>query len=199
MDETHDLPTDDENERDHRSPFKTPRGQPRPRVNRIWTAGTPASHKRASGSTHEVGFPAPMRLPSLALSVSAGSLYAGSEDDRDEEDASWTVRDGDATPRASRFGGLKDKLVHNSGGKPGEVQQADRDEFDDDEDVLRETLSTHDSEASADIEDDSFEDELPSLTLKEILLCADASHFDLLGMLIRLSLMLVRYLMFFRI
>ena len=106
------------------------------------------------------------------------------------------MRDGDATPRASRFGGIKDRSVHDSEDNLGEVPQADREEFDDEEDVLREALYTHGGEASADIEDDSFEDEVPSLTLKEIPLSADASHFDLLGMSILLSLMLVRRLMF---
>lgn len=182
VDETHDFPTDDEDESEHRSPLKTPRGKSRPRVHRIWTAGTPASSKRGFALTDDVGFPPPMRLPSLALSVSAGSLHvADSEDDQDEGETPWAVRDVDATPRASRYAELRDRSVDENEGDLGEVLQDDRDEFVDDDDIFRETLHTHAGEADAEIEDDAYDDDAPSLTLKEILLSTDASHFDLLG------------------
>ncbi|KJA14143.1 hypothetical protein HYPSUDRAFT_208948 [Hypholoma sublateritium FD-334 SS-4] len=180
VDETHDFPTDDENEGEHRSPVKTPRGKPRPRVHRIWTAGTPASSKRDFRLPRDAGIPAPMRLPSLALSVSAGSLHPDSEDEQDERETLWAVRDVNATPRASRYGELRDSSVDKKGGGLGEVPQDDRCEFDDDQDIFPEAVQIRACEAGADIEDDEYHDEAPSLTLKEILLSADASHLDLL-------------------
>lgn len=172
IDETHDFPTDGEDTEDDCSPFMTPKGKGRPKVNRIWTAGTPASAMRSAAkanmSTPDMpllldGIPAP-RLPSISLSMSSASSDSGGRSDED-----MLGKDVDATPRPLRHG--------MQGHSSTEVAQEE-----DQEDIFRQGQHVGEDEGEADADPDVFYDDPPSLTLKEILLSADTSHFDLLGM-----------------
>ncbi|KIM38389.1 hypothetical protein M413DRAFT_447859 [Hebeloma cylindrosporum] len=147
VDETHDFPTDDEDTDTEgaASPYKTPRGKPRPKINRIWTAGTPRHEtpkpkaRQSSALALLLDRDPEMGLPSLNSSTSS-NLFGG--EDSDDECVSKNI---DVTPRPPRR-----SLVFSTN---VEQEQGD-DEYDD--------------------------DDLPSMTLKEILLTADTSHFDLL-------------------
>ena len=152
MDETHDFPTDDEDtDTEAASPYKTPKGKPRPKINRIWTAGTPRNEtpkQKARQSSALVllldGEPE-MGLPSLNSSISS-NMFGG--EDSDDEYISKGI---DVTPRPP---GHSLSFSMNSEQKDG---------------------------CQSPVEDEEYDDDPPSMTLKEILLAANTSHFDLLG------------------
>jgi hypothetical protein len=169
VDETHDFPTDDEDTDDeYASPYKTPRGKGRQRVNRIWTAGTPTTAKKSAAQPRMASALALLldgdpkqRLPSLTLSASSDQMD-GEDTGSDEEDGVRVedAKDIDATPRPRsqslpRRGSAESRLAEDYDG-----------------------MDAGDAETG---EEDVFGDEPPSMTLKEILLSADTSYFDLLG------------------
>ncbi|KAF9480368.1 hypothetical protein BDN70DRAFT_619803 [Pholiota conissans] len=171
VDETHDFPTDDEDDEDgYASPYKTPRGKGKQKINRIWTAGTPTSSKRraatpraSSDITLFVDGEPKQRLPSLALSVSAGSFGRTELDEFDSDGEEGGARDVDATPKPR-----KKALPRRSSAE----SLPDKDGYYDDEN----------GEDKAEATDRGvFDEDPPSMTLKEILLsAADTSYFDLL-------------------
>lgn len=100
-------------------------------------------------------------LPSSASSILHGAL--GGEDD----DGKWLSKDVDASPRPVRRN-LPQNIARPAKHSPSDEDDGDRHRFDG---------TVGDSEK----DEDFFEDDPPSMTLKEILLSADSSHFDLLG------------------
>ncbi|KAF8194937.1 hypothetical protein BJ912DRAFT_159770 [Pholiota molesta] len=171
VDETHDFPTDDEDTDDeYASPYKTPRGKGRQKANRIWTAGTPTTAKKSAARPRMASALALLldsdpkqRLPSLTLSASSEQM---DEEDTgsDEEEDRFRVEDAkdiDATPRPRR------QTLPRRGS--AESRLAEGDDYD--------GMNAGDAETG---EQDVFGDEQPSMTLKEILLSADTSYFDLL-------------------
>ena len=103
VDETHDFPTDDEDtDAEGASPHKTPKGKPRPKINRIWTVGTPRKEtpkqkaRQSSALALLLDAEPEMGLPSLDSSPSSNMFRA---EDSDDERVS---KDTDFTPRPPR-------------------------------------------------------------------------------------------------
>ncbi|KAJ3510798.1 hypothetical protein NLJ89_g4472 [Agrocybe chaxingu] len=145
IDETHDFPTDDD-DTDHESSLassaaKTPKAKRRtPKVNRIWTAGTPGRPPPVSKSRESVA------LADFIVDDDEDNVYGG----------------GEATPMPA-----KRRLPRVA--RPPDLEDSEEGEGDDE-------LFT----PLRDEEEDVFGDDPPSMTLKDILLSADAGHFDLL-------------------
>ncbi|KAF8961973.1 hypothetical protein BDZ97DRAFT_1166152 [Flammula alnicola] len=168
IDETHDFPTDDEDTKnEYSSPYKTPRGKAKQKVNRIWTAGTPATAKKGTPKAREsfalallLDMDPPMGMPRLASSTWSVSsdVFGGGTEDSDDSDGGWAAKNVDATPMPARWS----------------MQRQ-----------IFESIDSQDEEGDQILEDeghsDVFGDDPPSMTLKETLLSADTSHFDLLG------------------
>ncbi|KAF9529598.1 hypothetical protein CPB83DRAFT_893403 [Crepidotus variabilis] len=195
VDETHDFATEDD-ETDYEDAslsnastsstststhHKTPKAKRKtPKANRIWTAGTPASKKRGDGfSAIEQGVmtatprarmssvalaklfesaePPSMEFPSFSSSGSVSQLQTSGE----QEDFFSIFRSGSEDLLDVNATPMPKKPVH----RPlGQTRTSD----DDDENTK-----------SGQQEEDVFCDDPPSMTLKEILLNADSSNFDL--------------------
>ncbi|KDR70941.1 hypothetical protein GALMADRAFT_144407 [Galerina marginata CBS 339.88] len=194
INETHDFPTDDEgsdtdteanaNSDQFLSPYKnkTPKSsKTRPAINRIWTAGTPVSGKKSNHSTPQphwqmqkprvsssalgrlVDMGSGVGLPSLgSLSAEGGFGKGGgteveADDDDDDEEEEEEEREG---------GGMWGVVDVDATPRPA-----------------RKTLPLDVEDRDHEDQEDSLDDDLddpPSMTLKDILLSADTSQFDLL-------------------
>ncbi|PPQ72765.1 hypothetical protein CVT26_003147 [Gymnopilus dilepis] len=179
IDETHDFPTDDEesdteldtvtdasdsdasnsrhsNPLFSNSPLKTPRAskklKPRTPINRIWTAGTPKS----SFKFHQKMRQSSSSLGRLLDAETEMALPSSASVDQD-------VGDGG-------HGGWDDEDVEG-------VQDVDATPR-----PPRRSLPLSQTSDPGDEDEDGFEVDQPSMSLKEILLTADTSHFDLLDL-----------------
>jgi len=161
VDETHDFPTDDEDtDSEGVSMYKTPKSKSRPKVNRIWTGDTPRNETPRSKTRPSSALAllldgeAATGLPSLNSSISSDVFEEDAIGNGSRRGGSdgWAVEDIDATPKPLR---RSPALSVKSKQEEGYEPTVEVDEYDNDP---------------------------PSITLKEILLAADTSHFDLLGM-----------------
>ncbi|KAF8961940.1 hypothetical protein BDZ97DRAFT_1759575 [Flammula alnicola] len=141
----------------------------RTEVNRIWTAGTPATAKKGTPKPREsaalallLDMDPPMGMPRLASSTWSVSSdeFGGGIGASEDSDGGWAARNVDATPRPAR------RSMHR------QVSKSIDSEDEEGEKILEDEGLTD--------EEDVFGDDPPSMTLKEILLSADTSHFDLL-------------------
>jgi len=155
IDETHDFSTDDDTDPEEDVPFRTPKSTRKtPKVNRIWTAGTPSSKiGNTPKSRQSVALSKLFELePDMMLPASDSSPIS-SADGSEDDDAGFM--DVEATPIPAKHGARH--IFHSDAG------------IDEEE------------ERSGGSDGDVLSDDAPSMTLKDILLSADTSNFDLLG------------------